>query len=136
MVSTPAHTTFFVGLCNCLIGDPTRNPEIISFKVQWWMPHVLLNEINKLSMLRALENGRYFSMTFNSLNLYEFLLLHRTTKHSWCIKTVTQLEKPRYVIFALQVSRKNIMSANTSRFDHCKLNNVKLYLNSEYYPMI
>jgi len=26
------------------------------------------------------------------------------------------------------------MSENTSRFDHYKLNNVKLYLNSEYYP--
>jgi len=26
------------------------------------------------------------------------------------------------------------MSENTSRFDHCKLNNVKLYLNSECYP--
>jgi len=26
------------------------------------------------------------------------------------------------------------MSEDTSRFDHCKLNNVKLYLNSEYYP--
>jgi len=26
------------------------------------------------------------------------------------------------------------MSENTSRFNHCKLNNVKLYLNSECYP--
>jgi len=119
---------------NCLIGDPTREPEITLFKVQWRMPHVLLNEINKLSMLRALESGRYLSMAFRSWDLYEFPLLQRTTKHSWAIKTATQLEKPRYVIFALQVGRKNIMSENTSRFDHCKLNNVKLYLNSECYP--
>jgi len=26
------------------------------------------------------------------------------------------------------------MSEDTSRFDHCKLNNVKLYLNSDCYP--
>jgi len=26
------------------------------------------------------------------------------------------------------------MSEDTSRFDHCKLNNMKLYLNSECYP--
>jgi len=119
---------------NCLIGDPTREPEITLFKVQWRMPHVLLNEINKLSMLRALESWRYLSMAFLSWHLYEFPPLHRTTKHSWAIKTATQLEKPRYVFFALQVGRKNIMSENTSRFDHCKLNNVKLYLNSECYP--
>jgi len=80
---------------NCLIGLPTRKPEIAFFKVQWRMPHVLLNEINKLSMLRALESGRYLNMAFRSWDLYEFPLLQCTTKHSWAIKTATQLEKPR-----------------------------------------
>ncbi|XP_077276983.1 uncharacterized protein LOC143905438 [Temnothorax americanus] len=46
-----------------------------------------------------------------------------TTKHSWAIQTATQLEKPRYVVFALQTDRKNVMSADTSRFDYCKLTN-------------
>jgi len=54
-------------------------------------------------------------------------------QHSWTIKTAIQLQKSRYVIFTLQAGRKNIMSEDTSRFDHCKLNNVKLYLNSECY---
>jgi len=66
-------------------------------------------------MLRALKSGRYFSMAFRSWDLYEFPLLQRTTKHSWVIKTATQLKKPRYVIFALQAGRKNIMSEDTSR---------------------
>ncbi|KMQ90747.1 hypothetical protein RF55_9459 [Lasius niger] len=44
---------------NCLFGDLTLEPVINIFKVQWRMPHVLLSEINKLSMLRALESGRY-----------------------------------------------------------------------------
>ncbi|XP_070155193.1 uncharacterized protein [Polyergus mexicanus] len=58
----------------------------------------------------------------------------RTTKHSWPIKTATQLEKLRYVVFVLQTGWKNVMSENTSRFDDCKLTNMKLYLNSECYP--
>ncbi|XP_018393332.1 PREDICTED: uncharacterized protein LOC108772310 [Cyphomyrmex costatus] len=98
------------------------------------MPHVMLNEINKLSMLRALESGRYLSMSFRSWDLYEYPLLQSTMKHSWTAKTATQLEKPRYVIFALQTGRKNIMSQDASVFDDCKLSNVKLYLNSEFYP--
>ncbi|XP_071629530.1 uncharacterized protein [Temnothorax longispinosus] len=44
-----------------------------------------------------------------------------TTKHSWAVKTATQLEKPRYVIFALQTGLKNIMSQNVSVFDDCNL---------------
>ena len=119
---------------NCLFGNSALEPVINLFKIQWRMPHVLLSEVNKLSMLRTLESGRYLSMGFRSWDLYEFPLLQLTTKHSWAIKTATQLEKPRYVIFALQTGRKNVMSEDTSRFDDCKLTNVKLFLNSESYP--
>ncbi|XP_071571329.1 uncharacterized protein [Temnothorax nylanderi] len=118
---------------NSLVGSLALEPTIKILKIQWRMPHVVLKEINKLSMLRALENGRYLSMGFRSWDLYEYPLLQNTTKHSWIIKTATQLEKPRYVVFALQTGRKNVMSADTSRFDDCNLTNVKLYLNSEVY---
>ncbi|XP_011684918.1 PREDICTED: uncharacterized protein LOC105448182 [Wasmannia auropunctata] len=40
---------------NCLTGNQALEPSIELSKIQWRMPHVLLNEINKLSMLRALE---------------------------------------------------------------------------------
>ncbi|KYN18358.1 hypothetical protein ALC57_09333 [Trachymyrmex cornetzi] len=119
---------------NCLVGNPATEPEIELFKVQWRMPHVALNEINKLSMLRALESGRYLSISFRSWDLYEYPLLQNTTKHSWAVKTATQLEKPRYVIFALQTGRKNVMSQDVSVFDDCNLSNVKVYLNSDFYP--
>ncbi|KMQ81968.1 hypothetical protein RF55_24624 [Lasius niger] len=49
---------------NCLFGDSALEPVINIFKIQWRMPHVLLSEINKLSVLRALESGRYLSMDF------------------------------------------------------------------------
>jgi len=91
------------------------------------MPHVLLSEINKLSMLRALESGRYLSMTFRSWDLYEFPLLQSTTKHLWAIKNSYSVQE-----VAIQIGRKNVMSEDISRFDNCKLTNVKLYLNSEF----
>ncbi|XP_077258285.1 uncharacterized protein LOC143895193 [Temnothorax americanus] len=119
---------------NCIVGNPATEPEIELFKVQWRMPHVTLNEVNKLSMLRALESGRYLNVSFRSWDLYKYPMLQSTTKHSWAVKTATQLEKPRYVIFALQTGRKNIMSQDVSVFDDCNLTNVKLYLNSEFYP--
>ncbi|RLU16498.1 hypothetical protein DMN91_010566 [Ooceraea biroi] len=64
----------------------------------------------------------------------EIELLKSTTKHSWTVKATTQLEKPRYVIFALQTGRKINLTRSITRFDDCKLTNVKLYLNSEFYP--
>src|SRR5436190_20332200 len=119
---------------NCIHVKEAIDLDIELHKIQWRMPHVILNEVNKLSLLRALESGRYLNMSFRSWDLYEFPLLHRTSKHSWTVKAASQLEKSRYVIFGLQTDRKNNPLQNTAQFDHCKLTNVKLYLNSEFYP--
>jgi len=120
---------------NCVIANVSSDePMLTVSRVQWKMPHVMLNDVNKLTLLRALESGRYLSMGFRSWDLYEFPLLQNTTKHSWAVKTATQLEKPRYIVFALQTGKRNVFSEDSSTFDHCKLTNVKLYLNSDFYP--
>ncbi|XP_070171213.1 uncharacterized protein [Polyergus mexicanus] len=80
-----------------------------------------------------LDSGRYLSVAFRSWDLYEFPLLQSTTKHSWAVKAAMQLEKPRYDIFALQSGKKNVLSEEPSLFDDCKLINVKLYLNFNFY---
>ena len=81
------------------------------FKIQWRMLHIALNEVNKLSMLHALESG-YLNilLSFRSWDLYEYSLLSSTSKHSWAIKTATQLEKQPYIIFGLQTDNKNIIT--------------------------
>ncbi|XP_071579518.1 uncharacterized protein [Temnothorax nylanderi] len=57
-----------------------------------------------------------------------------TTKHSWAVKAAPELEKPQYVILALQTGWRNEFTEDSLRFDHCALANVKLYLNSKFYP--
>ncbi|XP_026828148.1 uncharacterized protein LOC113562574 [Ooceraea biroi] len=103
-----------------MLSSDRHEPKIDLHKVQWRMPHVYLNEINKLWLLRTLESGRFLSMA--------------TTAHTWAVKAATQLEKPRYVIFALQTGRRNVATKDASLFDECDLSNVKLFLNSEFYP--
>ncbi|XP_029659023.1 uncharacterized protein LOC115232979 [Formica exsecta] len=91
---------------SCIFGNVSTEANIELFKIQWRMPHVILSEVNKLYLLRSLERGRYLNISFCSWDLYEFPLLHNMTKHSWAVKAAFQLEKPRYVIFALQIGRK------------------------------
>jgi len=116
---------------NCLVGNPVgkslTESEIELFKVQWRTPC----DINKLSMLRALKSGRYLSMNFRSWDLYEYPLLDRTTKHSWVIKTATQLEKPWCYLCSTDRSKEYRV---TLAYDNCNLSNVKLYLNSAFHP--
>ncbi|EFN86507.1 hypothetical protein EAI_01862, partial [Harpegnathos saltator] len=41
---------------NSLLGSSALDPKIVLFKIQWRMPHVILNDMNKFSMLRTLKN--------------------------------------------------------------------------------
>ncbi|XP_046749818.1 uncharacterized protein LOC124413336 [Diprion similis] len=73
-------------------------------------------------------------MSFCSRETYVYPMLPSTTRHVWAVKTSTQLEKPRYVIMGFQTARKNEALKNANEFDHCRIRDVKLFLNSQCYP--
>lgn len=103
-------------------------------KIQWKIPHITVGEEEKLSLLKLIERGNSIQMSFRSWDMYEYPILPTTSQHTWAVKTSNQLEKPRFVIFALQTKRKNKMDMDNSYFDHCNLTNIKLHLNSESFP--
>lgn len=119
---------------NSILLDKDDRVEINIQKIQWRVPHIKVSDREKLSLLKYLEKDKPIQMPFRNWDLYEYPLLPKTTKHSWSVKTASQLEKPRYVIFGLQTNRKNNKSKDSSLFDHCYLTNVTLFLNSQYYP--
>ena len=98
------------------------------------MPYVTVSPSQKLSLLHHLETGLVLNLNFRSWELYEYPLLPRNRNHIWCVKTTTQIEKPRYVIIGFQTSRKNEIGKTACIFDHCNLTNLKLFLNSKVYP--
>lgn len=103
-------------------------------RIKWRVPHIKVSDKERLSLLRHLEKDKVIHMAFRNWDLYEYPLLPKTNKHSWSVKTSSQLEKPRYIIFALQTKKNHCKSADCSLFDHCRLTNVTLYLNSQYFP--
>jgi len=44
------------------------------------------------------------------------------------------MEKPRYVVLAFQTDKKNALNKDCGSFDACDLQDLKVYLNSVYYP--
>lgn len=108
--------------------------EFKIFKLQWRMPHVTVDDNEKLSLLKVLGKNQPIQMSFRSWDMYEYPTLPTTTEHNWTVKTSNQLEKPRYVILAFQTNRKNQKDKDFSKFDHCELSDVKLHLNSETFP--
>lgn len=119
---------------NCVIMDKMDNLSIDIQKIQWRVPHIRVSDRNRLSLYKYLEKDRPIQLAFRNWDLYEYPLLPKTSKHSWSIKTASQIEKPRFVIFGLQCNRKMDTTKSSALFDHCNVTNIRLFLNSQYFP--
>jgi hypothetical protein len=115
----------------------TTNSETWSVKIDsitWRVPHITVSDDFKIKLLSLIEKDAIIHLPFRQYELHEYPVLPTTKRQSWSVKTSNQLEKPRFVVLAFQTARKNDIKKNASNFDHCNLNNVKLYLNSQYFP--
>ena len=119
---------------NCWTYTSDQSTKIKLHKIQWWMPHINLDDWHKLQLLEILKKSVPITISFRTWDLYELSIIPTTTKHSWMIKTSTQLEKPRFIILAFQTGRKNNFLTDGSVFDNSNISDVKVYLNSEIYP--
>lgn len=116
------------------LNDKEYVHDIEITKLVWRVPQVKVSDRERINLLRYLEKDRPLNIVYRNWDLYEYSLLPQTSKHTWTIKTSSQLEKPRYVILGLQTDRKNQQTKDMSQFDHCHLRNVKVFLNSTIFP--
>lgn len=119
---------------NAIVSDDAVSVTLNITGLYWRVPHVSLADEYKLKRFRMVEKDSPIHLPFRSWELHEYPTLPMTNRQSWTIKTSSQLEKPRFVVLAFQTDRKNQIKADASSFDKCELTDVKLYLNSIYYP--
>lgn len=117
-----------------MLGEKEILEDIVISKIVWRVPHVKVSDRERLSLLKHLEKDRAITLSYRNWDLYEYPLLPKTRKHTWSIKTSSQIEKPRYVIIGLQTNRKQNAKSSMSEFDHCHLSDVKVFLNCTYFP--
>lgn len=108
--------------------------SIVIDRIQWRIPHVSVSDSEKLKLMQIINKKLDLQLCFRTWELYEYPVLPTTDKHIWSVKASSQLNTPRFIIVAFQTNRNNLITANKSKFDHCDLSNLKVYLNSECYP--
>lgn len=116
------------------ILENSARVEIALQKIEWKMPHVTLSDRVKLNMLNYLSKNRKIIIQHRSMDMVEYPELPQTTSHMWSVKTVSHLNRPRYVIVGLQTNRKNVRQRSAGKFDACNIQEARLHLNSQIYP--
>ncbi|XP_015124430.1 uncharacterized protein LOC107046341 [Diachasma alloeum] len=115
-------------------GVQAEDFKISLTKLEWMISYVKVADSRKVQLLNYNAQDIATPMSFRAWELYEYPMLARTSKHVWVVKCSTQLEKPRFVIVGFQSSRRNQITNNASKFDHCTIRDAKLFLNSQSYP--
>lgn len=116
-------------------GTPsTGSPELTIKKMVWYIPYVGPADNQKADLLELLEENEPITMGFRSWNLSVYPTLPTNKEFSWTVKTSTELEKPRYIIFGLKTDLQKNVEKNIALFHHCKLTNFRLYIGSQIFP--
>ncbi|XP_068994031.1 uncharacterized protein [Neodiprion pinetum] len=115
-------------------ASATENFKITLNKIEWLLPYIKLADKPKIQLLNYIAKDLAISMSFRFWETYVYPMLLSTTRHTWSVKTSTRLEKPRYVVLGFQIARRNEPLRNASVFNHCRIRDVKLFLNSQCYP--
>lgn len=119
---------------NAIMSETATEFTLTINSLYWRVPHITVSDTLRVKLLRMVEKDTPVHVPFRSWELHEYPTLPQTTRQSWTVKTSSQLEKPRFVVLAFQTDRKNNLKKDMSLFDACDLQNIKLYLNSQYYP--
>lgn len=96
--------------------------------------HIQPSDSVRLRLLEKINSDKSVGVWFRQWEFFEMHSLKSTTKDTWNVKTSTNLERPRYVIVAFQTDRKDNKLLDNSKFDHLKIRNIHVWLNSKCYP--
>lgn len=115
-------------------ADDTEEPKIEITKLSWCVPHIIPSLSQQVRLNTITAKGTELPIKFRSWELVEYPALPESARHTWTVKTSNKVETPRHVLIAFQKNKRSNVKEDMSRFDHCNLRNVKIFLNTERYP--
>jgi hypothetical protein len=89
------------------VNSVTVTGSVILNKVIWKIPHISVDNSERLKLLKIMEKGKSLFIPFRSNETYEYPELGKSRNIVWNLKTASKLEKPRYVVIGLQKNLKN-----------------------------
>lgn len=121
---------------DCLqIPDGKSTAKIVINSIELKVIHIFPNDDIKLKLLQAVKRDAPIIVPFMKWELHELPALKAgATREIWAVKTTSSVESPRFVIVGFQTDRNANPKNDPTAFDHINISNIRLTLNSEYWP--
>ena len=99
-------------------------------KISWLMPHVLPADTEKFQLYKSIESKVSLPVAYRTRQC------DTATVFSWQLGVKNATEKPRWIIFGFQTEKSGDKTKNQAIFDHVKVKNMYVMLNSTRYPAV
>ena len=109
--------------------------KIIINKIAWRMPHVIPGLKEKNEFLKIVDSKASLPVAFKSRQS-DSINVDQTTNFTWRLGFKTSPERPRYIIIGFQSGKSGDQTKNPAIFDHIKVKNAYLMLNTDRYPEV
>ena len=99
------------------------------------MPHVTPSVAASNTLYKVIESKVDVPFSFRSRQC-DTIAVPVSNTFSWRLSARSSSERPRYVIVGFQTNKDGSQDLNPAIFNHCKLKNMYVTLNSERYPAV
>lgn len=114
-------------------GDTVAELSVTNIELK--VKHLFLNDEKRIKLLNNINGDKPIYLPYRQWEIHELPgLTDGAVKEIWSVKTCTNVESPRYVIVAFQTKRWDVKTVDITHFDNIDVSNIKLTINSEYYP--
>ena len=107
--------------------------KVVLDKISWFLPRVLPNDKERFSLLKMIENKLLIDVGFR-MRQCDTITVPESTSFTWRLSVKASPERTSYVIIAFQTDKGGKQDENPAIFDHCKVKNMYIMLNSTRYP--
>ncbi|MEO1894648.1 MAG: hypothetical protein ABGX32_00055, partial [Methylococcales bacterium] len=104
-------------------------------KISWLMPHIQPNDVRKMALYKQIQDHTSYEAPFRQ-HVCDTFSVPETTSTTWRVGVRTAPEKPAFIIIGLQTAKAGNQEKNVSIFDHCKLKDMHVVLNTTRYPQM
>ena len=118
---------------NDAAGNPVPVGKIVLKKISWFMPHVTPADKDKMELYKIIEKKEQIPVGYR-MTQCDSATIPNATDFSWRLSVKSSPEVPRFIIVGFQTEKSGDQVKNPALFDHVRVNNIYVMLNSVRYP--
>lgn len=114
--------------------DGVDNGKIVLQDIIWRVPEIRLSPHAHADALRKINDNKEVAVSYTRRRDDMLEIPNGIRSHTWKLSDSSGIQKPRWLIVAFQTNKSRTQAQNPSVFDHSNIREIRVKLNSEFYP--